>query len=107
MRIKQVLECTVNLASGKYEILPTRSFAPNSEMEQGLVSYINPSVLHTATRDMSDRVGETRPATVLFISCRHVLHINGMETLQKYVYIVQEAAHQYDGIINKLLIDEK
>eukprot|EP00122_Pirum_gemmata_P006624 Pgem_evm1s6058 len=58
-------------------------------------------------KHMAERVGETRPSTVLFISCRDVMHINGLETLQKYVSVVQPATYQYDGIINKLLVDEK
>jgi hypothetical protein len=63
-------------------------------MEKGLVSYINPSVLHNTMQNMADRVGETRPATVLFISCRRVAGVNGIKTLQKYTVVCQDVAQQ-------------
>ncbi|KNC72717.1 hypothetical protein SARC_14723, partial [Sphaeroforma arctica JP610] len=75
-------------------VLPTRTFAPNSEMEKGLVSYINPAVLHNTVQHMSERVGETRPATVLFVSCRHVTALNGIHPLQKYCIVCQDVSSQ-------------
>eukprot|EP01134_Creolimax_fragrantissima_P001434 CFRG1434T1 len=99
----KITSCNANLL----EIYPTRTFAPNSEMEKGLVSYINPSVLHNTVLHMSERVGEIRPATVLFVSCRHVTAINGIHILQKYSIVCQDVSSQYGGIINKILVDEK
>lgn len=72
----------------------TRTLGPSVEMEQGLVSYINPSVLHNTMVNMADRLGETRPATVLFISCRYVTPTNGIRTLQKYTLVCQDVAQQ-------------
>ena len=58
------------------------------------MSYINPSVLHNTMVNMADRVGEIRPATVLFISCRYVTPINGIRTLQRYTVVCQDVAQQ-------------
>lgn len=88
---------------------PHMNTHPSSDMEEAMRSYIFPTVLDRMEAGQTEWLSELRRVTVMFINMRS-LEFEGdgaLDKLQSSVVAIQEVLHQYEGLTNKMLMDDK
>ncbi|MCG7216727.1 AAA family ATPase [Paenibacillus mucilaginosus] len=75
--------------------------------EEALLPYLPPSVIASAAAQGSDWAAELRKVTVLFIHLPEFHQGVPVETIQQAIYAIQHIMQTYEGVINKVSLDDK
>lgn len=96
------------------ELLPYDMAAPwpvaGPEEAATVKSFLSPCILHTMIGSKLSSKNELRNLTVIFIKVvgiKHVLGADILDQVQNLVAAVQDSLSFFEGVINKLLMDEK
>jgi class 3 adenylate cyclase len=85
---------------------PTQVLPITQEHIQAM-SVLLPRPVYLKMRQGSDTLSEMELVTVLFFKVVGIDLVGPLEESQRMLYNIQEAVYQYEGSINKLLVDEK